>query len=42
MTMSSTNDHNHGKLKKLQSFQGSNMVMRERIFACVRILVAAF
>ena len=40
--MPSIHDHKHGKLMKLQSVQGNNVVMREKIFTCVRILMAAF
>lgn len=40
--MPSIHDHKHGKLMKLQSVRGSNMGMREKILACVRILMAAF
>lgn len=30
MVMPSIHDHRHGKLMKLQSVQGNNMVMREK------------
>lgn len=40
--MSSIHDHKHGKLMKLQCVQENNTAMRERIFACIWVLVAAF